>query len=81
MADKNVMVLVDDKHGRTLDSVADAIRENGLKVDRVMRGMKTIIGAVSDEATIERIRRIEGVASIREERTFSLPPMNPSIPQ
>jgi hypothetical protein len=81
MATKNVMVLVDDKHGSSLDSVTEALKRDGVRIEQVMRSLKTIVGAVSDDATIERVRHLDGVASIREEGKISLPPMDRSIPQ
>jgi hypothetical protein len=72
------MVLVDEQHG--LDSVAAAVAAGGARVDRVMQGMKTIICSVDDDAVIERVRRMVGVTSVREEGTFSVPPMDHDIP-
>ncbi len=81
MTTRNVMVLVDEKHGASLVAVTAAIKKNGVHVERVMRGLKTIVGAVSDDATIERVRRLKGVAAVREEGKISLPKMDPNIPQ
>jgi hypothetical protein len=81
MADKSVMVLVDVKDAASLDSVAAEIRDSGVRIEQVLRSMKTIVGTVSDDRTIEKVRKLRGVKSIREEEEFSLPPMDPSIPQ
>lgn len=80
MADRNVMVLV-DKDASSLEAVEKAVRKNGLKVERVLRGMGTIVGSVRDDQTFERVRALKGVKSIRDEGEVSLPPMDPSIPQ
>lgn len=75
---KHVMVLVDEQHG--LDSIAAAAAAGGARIDRVLHGIKTIICTVDDDVVIERVRRIDGVTSVREEETFSVPPMDPNIP-
>ncbi len=80
MADRNVMVLV-DKNTSSLEAVEEAVRKNGVKIERVLRGMGTIVGSVSDDQTIERVRALKGVKSIRDEGEISLPPMDPSVPQ
>jgi hypothetical protein len=80
MAARNVMVLVDTKHGNSFESVQDAVEKGGLRVDKVMRGLRTITGEL-DENLIERLRGIDGVAAVREEGTFSLPPMDSKTPQ
>jgi hypothetical protein len=80
MADRNVMVLV-DRDASSLEAVEDAVRRTGVKIEKVLPGMGTIVGSVSDELTIERVRALKGVKSIRDEGETSLPPMDPSIPQ
>jgi hypothetical protein len=81
MADKSVMVLVDAQDAAALDSVAAEIRKSGLKIEQVLRGMRTIVGTVSDDRTIDRVRSLKGVRSIRTEGEIALPPMDPSVPQ
>jgi hypothetical protein len=81
MADKSVMVLVDAQDAAALDSVAAEVGRNGLKIEQVLRGMRTIVGTVSDELTLDRVRSVRGVRSIRAEGEVTLPPMDPSIPQ
>ena len=81
MADKSVMVLVDAQDSAALDSVAAEVGRNGLKIEQVLRGMRTIVGTVSDELTLDRVRGVRGVRSIRAEGEVTLPPMDPSIPQ
>ncbi|MBT1154782.1 hypothetical protein J1C56_04180 [Aminobacter anthyllidis] len=74
------MVLVDTKHGHSFESVQDAVEKGGLRVEKVMRGLRTITGKLDDKL-IEQLRGIDGVAAVREEGTFSLPPMDPKTPQ
>jgi hypothetical protein len=81
MADKSVMVLVDAQDSAALDSVAAEVGRNGLKIEQVLRGMRTIVGTVSDDLTLDRVRGVRGVRSIRAEGEVTLPPMDPSIPQ
>jgi hypothetical protein len=80
MADKNVLVLV-GKDAASLDEVADEVSRSGVRIEKVMRGMRTIVGTVSDTQTIDRVRGLKGVRSIREEGEISLPPMDPTKPQ
>ncbi|MDH4984610.1 hypothetical protein [Aminobacter anthyllidis] len=80
MAARNVLVLVDTKHGHSFESVQDAVEKGGLRVEKVMRGLRTITGKLDDKL-IEQLRGIDGVAAVREEGTFSLPPMDPKTPQ
>lgn len=81
MTHRNLMVLVDDRQGESLDSVVAEITRRGFHVERVIRGMKTIVGGTDDDSVIAKVRGVEGVASVREEGKVSLPPMNPAIPQ
>ena len=80
MAARNVLVLVDTKHGRSFDAVQAEVEKGGLRVEKVMRGLRTISGKL-DEKLIDRLRDIDGVAAVREEGTFSLPPMDGKTPQ
>ena len=81
MADKSVMVLVDAQDAAALEQVAAEVGRSGLKIEQVLRGMRTIVGTVSDELTLNRVRGVRGVRSIRAEGEVTLPPMDPSIPQ
>lgn len=81
MAKTNVMVLVDDRDGHTLDSVAEEIAQSGVEVGRVIRGMKTIFGEVDDISVIEKVRGVDGVLAVREEGVISLPPMDRNVAQ
>jgi hypothetical protein len=81
MAKTNVMVLVDDRDGHTVDSVAQEIAQTGVEVGRVIRGMKTIVGEVEDLSVIEKVRGVGGVLSVREEGVISLPPMDRNVAQ
>ena len=81
MTETNMVVLVEEKRGNTLDSVTAAIEDTGVRVSNVLRGMKTIVATASDDELVEKVRHLDGVASVRVERTFSLPRMDPSIPQ
>jgi hypothetical protein len=76
---KNVMVLVDEQHA--LDSVTAAVEAKGVRVERVMRGMRTIVGAVSDDSVIQRVQQMDGVSAVREEKSFAVPPSHRDIPQ
>ena len=80
MSDKNFVILVDKKNKNSIDKVAAKLSKAGLKIARKM----PITGVISGSAAAEKqdaLRKVEGVAELREERTFSLPPMDEKIPQ
>ena len=75
---KHILILVDNQH--KLGSVVAAAQAGGAHVDRIMHGMKTIACTVADDAVMERVRRMDGVTSVREEDIFSVPPLDRDIP-
>ena len=80
MTDVNLVVLVDrDKKG-AIDKVADNLSKVGMKVDRKMSITGIISGTAATE-NLEALRKVDGVSQLREEKVFSLPPMDEKIPQ
>ena len=80
MSDLNLVILVDREKKKGIDAVADNLAKAGLKVDRKM----SITGVISGRASadkLESLRKVDGVAELREEKTYSLPPMDEKIPQ
>lgn len=80
MADLPISITVDDAHLDATESIARAIGESGLRVDRVVvgAGLIRVYGAESD---LEALRRIDGVMEAQPERRVQLPKVNRRIPQ
>ena len=81
MSETNVLVLVDDKTERSSELIVKSVEEHGVRVERLLRGSRTIVGAAASQDAINRVRGLEGVASVRQEGVISHPPMDPKIPQ
>lgn len=80
MSDVNLIILVDKDKKKAIDKIADDLSKTGLKVDRKMSTIGIISGR-AEHKNIEELRKIDGVAELREEKVFSLPPMDEDIPQ
>ena len=68
-----VTISVDDDHVRDLDGVAERLREVGLSVDELLAEIGVIVGRI-DASQAERLRDVEGVASVEPSRSYQLPP-------
>jgi hypothetical protein len=80
MADLNLVILVDRDKRKQIDAVAENLSKAGLQVDRKM----SLTGVISGKAPAEKLeslRKVEGVAELREESVYELPPMDEKIPQ
>jgi len=74
MADRNILVLVDEKTDQSLEALVKSIEAEGVKVERILRSTRTIVGAAPSEEAMSRVRNLEGIAAVREDQTISLPP-------
>ena len=68
-----VSVTVDDEHLEMMDTVADALRDSGMQVDKVLDTLGIITGSVPD-GHHDSLSAIKGVASVSEDVEFQLPP-------
>jgi hypothetical protein len=66
-------VSVDDQHLARIDSVAAALREAGMSVERSMATIGTITGSVP-ASRLSAVRATQGVADVEAQREFQLPP-------
>ncbi len=66
-------VTVDDGHLSDLDTVARALRDSGMEVDRVLGSLGMITGSAPADAR-PSLLAVEGVTSVDEQLRFSLPP-------
>jgi hypothetical protein len=71
-------LLVQIEEGADIDSVAAGLKQEGFSVERVLprTGAIGIAGG-----SVFRARKVSGVAHVREEQGFQLPPIGGSIPQ
>lgn len=74
------VVLVDPDKKKSIDAIADDLSDAGLAIDRKMSITGIISGWASAEE-IDKFRKVDGVAELRQETYFSLPPMDDKIPQ
>ncbi len=66
-------VTVDDGHLADLDAVARALRDSGMRVDRVLGTLGLITGRAPADARASLLA-VEGVTSVDEQLRFQLPP-------
>ena len=63
-----------------IDQVARNLEDQGLHVDQKLPRFRTIIGS-GDSSKLQRFQSVDGVESVRPQKTFELPPMDEKIPQ
>ncbi len=66
-------VTVDDGHRADLDAVAAALRDSGMRVDRVLGSLGLITGHAPADAR-PSLLAVEGVSSVDEQLRVQLPP-------
>jgi hypothetical protein len=66
-------VTVDDGHLAEMDSVARALRDSGMEVERVLGTLGLITGRAPVDAR-PSLLAVEGVTSVDEQLRFQLPP-------
>jgi hypothetical protein len=73
VAEKNIIVTVNDERLPEIDKVADDLASRGMKVERVMPGTGVISGSYPQESLAE-LGGVDGVLSVEEELSAELPP-------
>lgn len=73
-----VSVTVDDRHLRSIGSVARSLEQTGMRVDKVMAAVGVITGSV-DSGTESTLSRVPGVASVDRNVSYQLPPPDAEI--
>ncbi len=73
-----VTVTVADDRLDAIDSVAEALRGAGMKVEQVLGAVGIITGSVPADKR-QAVAGIAGVSSIEDETTFRLPPPDAKI--
>lgn len=80
MSRVKLTVTVDDEHLESMQSVTTQLQSNGFVVDHVVEFAGAIFGS-ADTAKIPTLSHLQGVADVHPERGYSLPSMDPAIPQ
>lgn len=75
-----LIVMVDERQRLEIDRIANSLVEKGLSVQQTLPRFRTITG-VGDAQIVGELRKIQGVESVREDRSFQLPPVDEKIPQ
>ncbi len=75
-----VKVVLDTAHLNDQAAVCRAVSDAGLQVEQVIPEIGAIYGS-AEEASVDRIGRIDGVLRAQRERGYQLPPLSPHIPQ
>lgn len=69
MADVKLLVLLEKSQRRNITQMAHELEGRGMTVERQMKLTGTIAGYAPSEA-MEELRRINGIAELREDTTF-----------
>jgi hypothetical protein len=72
-------VLVADDHVGAIEAVAAALQDAGLRIGTVLPTSGVISGAVEDEAALDALSAIEGVAAVERAQEIQLPPPDEEI--
>lgn len=75
----DVTILVADDHIDAIDDVAAALQDAGLRLVAVLPATGAITGAVQDQAAIESLEAVEGVAAVEQSQEVQLPPPDEPI--
>ncbi|HKS63669.1 MAG TPA: hypothetical protein VJT13_18355 [Xanthobacteraceae bacterium] len=73
MAKVRLTLSVSDSHLKKLGTVAKAAAKAGMKVEQTHKTLGVLSGSI-DAGKVEKLRAIDGVDRVEEERTFQLPP-------
>jgi hypothetical protein len=77
-APAEVTVSVDDEHVTDVHGVAERLRAVGLSIDELFEELGVIVGRI-DASEADRLRDVEGVASVERSRSYQLPPPESEI--
>lgn len=72
-------MLVADDHVGAIEEVAAALQEAGLQLGAVLPTSGVISGAVEDEAALEALSGVEGVAAVERSAEIQIPPPDEEV--
>ena len=75
----DVTILVADDHVEAIDEVAAALQEAGLRLGQVLSATGVVTGSVDDDAAIQRLSAVEGVAAVEPVQEVFIPPPDAEI--
>lgn len=78
--DTSVDLLIKVHTDADIGRVGDAVRAAGLKTGRILPRSR-ILAARGPRKVIDTLERVPGVASVRVETSYQLPPFDERIPQ
>lgn len=76
----DVLVTVEQDRRADMDTVVKSLEEKGLREVRKVPRSRAITGT-GDSSHLESLKSVDGVAEVRPQRGFQLPPMHEDIPQ
>ena len=74
----HLVLSVSDTHMDKIAKVAAAAKRAGLKVEQQLKDLGVLTGVI-DKDKIDRLRQVEGISHVEEERTISIPPPDSAI--
>jgi hypothetical protein len=80
MSNVNVLVKLNRADKADIDQIVDKLQKRGLKVGRKLATTGIVSGSI-EQSKMASLRKVDGVADVREERHFQLPPMRDDVPQ
>ena len=80
MAIVELLVQVTKDRRSSIDEIAKALEDKGMKVKDKIARFGTILGS-GDSSKIEGLKSLEGVELVRPQHKFQLPPVDEKIPQ
>lgn len=63
-----------------LARMSKSLQDQGLEVRNTFPRTGTIVGS-GDRSLLDSLKSVDGVADVREEKSFQLPPMDENTPQ
>ncbi len=75
----DVTIIVADDHVESIDAVAAALQEAGLRLGVTLPSTGAITGTVEDEAALAALAAVEGVEAVERAQEFVLPPPDEPI--
>ena len=73
MAKVRLSLSVSDSHMNKIDEVAAAATRAGMTVEQRLTELGVLTGEI-DQDKIDRLRQVDGVSDVEEERTVRIPP-------
>jgi CheY-like chemotaxis protein len=69
-----VTILVADERIEAIEDVAAALRDAGLRLGSTLPATGVITGSVEDEAALEALAAVDGVAAVERAQEIQIPP-------